>query len=351
MWAGDFETGDLSQWNFVLNGDVDGMTYAFAQTELFAEGMYGGRLELHNDAVWPNGLKRVELQHRPSDERTAEGTTTFFAWSFYLPEALPSDPSQQIAYWESTNSYQQMMAFSVEGQNITFSTRQPMNVQQWQAEGVVTPGQWHRIAMGVTWSTNAEVGAVDVWFDGMQVVDQGLARTLADDNPHFVQVGLLRGQIEFEDVPVIIIDDAVEGDSLEDVRPDDLPTEGGDDSGSDDGMGDTSGGMGDDTTGGAPGDGTDDGIDTNPPPPQTSGVTESGGSAGGSGSDGGDAGGSDEDASGCGCHSSSGDRFGGAASGLMLLLLARRRPKGYIPATGRTIRTMSIEPVVYAEQR
>ncbi len=321
VWVGDFETGDLSQWNFVLNGEVDGMTYAFAQTELLSEGMFGGRLELHNEAVWPNGLKRVELQHSPSDERTAEGATTFFAWSFYLPEALPSDPSQQIAYWESNNTYQQMMAFSVEGENIAFHTRQPMNVQQWQADGAVTPGQWHRIAMGVTWSTDPGQGTVDVWFDGMQVVDQGPARTLADNNPHFVQVGLLRGQIEFEDVPVIIIDDAVEGDTLEDVRPDDLPTEGGDDSGSDDGMGETSGGMGGDTDGGTHGDGMDDGIDPDPPPPQTSGAMD--GSGSGSGAD--DAGGSDDDAGGCGCRTSDRGGLGGVATGLLLLMFGRRR--------------------------
>ncbi|MCA9705967.1 MAG: polysaccharide lyase [Myxococcales bacterium] len=249
VWVGDFEVGDLSQWNFVLNGDVGGMAYASAQSQLVAEGMFAGRLELHNDAVWPNGLKRVELQHRPQDARTAEGATTWFAWSFYLPEALPEDPSQQIGYWESVNSYQQMMAFQVQGQDIAFYTRQPNNVEQWQASGVVTPEQWHRIAMGIHWSTDPGVGTVDVWFDGEQVVDQGPARTLADDNPHFVQVGLLRGAIEFDDVPVIIIDDAVEGDTLDDVRPDDLPG-GGEDTGSSDGGMNTTGGPGDDTTGG-----------------------------------------------------------------------------------------------------
>jgi len=330
--VGDFETGDLSQWNDVLNGQINGTDYAFTQEELVAEGMLAGRIELHNDAVWPNGLKRVELQHRPADARTAEGATTWFAWSFYLPEALPSDPSQQIGYWESNNSYQQMMAFQVQGEDIAFYTRQPMNVEQWQASGVVTPGEWHRIAMGVTWSTDPGQGAVDVYFDGMQVVDQGPARTLADDNPHFVQLGLLRGQIEFEDVPVIIVDDAVEGDSLEDVRADDLPGQGGEDS-SGGGM-DTSGGPSDDTTGGpAPGT-SEGGADTDAPESTT-------GSVGGTGSDsasagvgssggGGDAGVSDDDEDGgCSCRA---DRSapGFTALGLLGLLLVRRRraPRG-----------------------
>lgn len=321
VWTGDFETADLSQWTGVLNGDVDGMVYAYPQLEIVAEGLFAGRIELHNDAVWPNGLKRVELQHRPDDARTAEGATTWFAWSFYLPEELPSDPSQQIGYWESVNSYQQMMAFDVSGTDITFSTRRPMNVVQWQASGVVTPGEWHRIAMGVTWSTDVGQGLVDVWFDGELVVDQGGAQTLADDNPHFTQIGLLRGAIEFMDVPVIIIDDAVEGDALEDVRADDIPGQGGGDSGSSDGgvmttgPGDTTGGGPQDSSGGvAEGTTVGPGSDGGPGGSGSSGTGDPGADGGG-------------DASGCSCRSSGSAGRSLAWPGLMLLGLVglRRR--------------------------
>ena len=322
VWVGDFETGDLSQWGFVLNGEVGGMAYAFAQQRTVAEGTFAGRLELHNDAVWPNGLKRVELQHRPADARTAEGATTWFAWSFYLPEALPEDPSQQIGYWESNNTFQQVMAFEVEGETIAFYTRRPNNVEQWQANGVVTAGQWHRIAMGVTWSTNPGMGAVDVWFDGMQVVDQGPAQTLADDNPHFVQLGLLRGAIEFQDLPIIIVDDAVEGDSLQDVRPDDLPSE-GDDSSSSGGGVDTSGGMSDDTTTGGGIGSTGDLVTTGSP---ATGGGPGGNGSGGTAGTGGTDPAADDDAEGCGCRSQPAP--GSAwALGLLALLGWRRRAR------------------------
>lgn len=303
-WVGDFETGNLSQWNFVAHGE-----YAFPQMEVVAEGLYGCRIELHNDAVWPNGLKRVELQHLPDNGRTAEGATTFFAWSFYLPQTLPEGSNQAIGYWESNNSYQQVMAFNVQGDDIVFATRRPSNVVQWQANDVVTPGQWHRIAMRVAWSTNAGQGSVDVWFDGEQVVEQAVAQTLADNNGHFVQVGLLRDAIEFADVPVIILDDAVEGDSLEDVRPNDLPGQGGEDSGSSDGGGegtagpdgdDTSGDGGLDTSGG--GGGLEDGTTA---APGTDGGETGGSSIGVTGfsGTGDDAGASGDDEDGCACRS------------------------------------------------
>ncbi len=216
-WVGDFEDGTVDQWDGALNAQNISVV-----TDPAAQGSYAAQITLTNDAVWPNGLKRVELHHGPDPARTAEGAQTFFAWSFYLPETLPTDPSAQIGYWESDQSYQQMMAFQVEGERITFATRRPQNQIHWDQDGAVTAGAWHRIAMRIFWSKDEAQGQVDVWFDGAQVVTGAQAQTLADDNPHFTQVGLLRGQVEFADSPVILIDDAVEGDTLEDVRPDAL---------------------------------------------------------------------------------------------------------------------------------
>lgn len=223
VWVGDLETGDLSQWSGVLNGDINGMAYASVSGEEVVQGQWAARIELHNDAVWPNGLKRVELNHSPADGRTAEGAVLFFAWSFYLPTTLPAEPTQQIGYWESADSYKQMMAFEISGERMSFSTRQPNNVIHWDEDGVATAGVWHRLAMRILWSKDPAIGTVDVWLDGEQVVTAAPAKTLNDDNPHFTQVGLLRGQVDFDDVAVILIDDAVEGDNLEDVTPDPVP--------------------------------------------------------------------------------------------------------------------------------
>jgi len=60
-------------------------------------------------------------------------------------------------------------------------------------------------------------------------VTAGVAQTLMEDANHFVQFGLLRDAVEFEDSPVMFIDDVVVGETVEDVRPFDfpLPPEGG----------------------------------------------------------------------------------------------------------------------------
>ncbi len=327
VWTGDFETGDLSQFNFVLNGDVDGMIYAQAVQDMVLEGSYAARLELHNEAIWPNGLRRVELQHLPDPARTAEGATTCLGWSFYLPEALPDDPGHTLGYWESQNSYQQMMAFNVfDGTSLRFITQQPNYTEHWSADGVVTPNEWHRIAMCVLWSQDAGTGTVDVWFDGEQVVTGAGAKTLADGNPHFAQVGLLRGDQDIPTVPVIYLDHVLEGDSIEDVDPPEAP------GGSDSGGGDTT--SGGDT--GGPTTGMPGGDDDPLPPDGTGGPGGDGGSNDGSatgvdmatgtgvasnGADGGDG-----DDGGCGC--TQGRQAGPRpwwAVGLLALGLRRRK--------------------------
>ena len=219
VWRGDFETGDTSQFDGELNGRVGERDPITIVDSPVAEGDHAVRIELLNEARWPNGLKRVELHHSPADGRTDDGEALYFAWSIYLPETLPRDPDQQIAYWETDSSYSQLMAFTLIGTDLRFSTNHPEWHEHWLGRGVVTPGVWHRIAMHIVWSRDADTGTVDVWFDGEQVVTAGHAQTLVDTNSAFTQMGLLRGAIEFGDTPVIVIDDAVEGDSLESVRP------------------------------------------------------------------------------------------------------------------------------------
>ncbi|MBL8920277.1 MAG: heparin lyase I family protein [Myxococcaceae bacterium] len=218
-WRGDFETSNTSQFNYLLNPTITGRPYLSVVRDVVASGTFAGRIELHDDARWSNGLRRVEVQHSPAMGRTAAGATLCFGWSFLVPQPLPRSPEQTIGYWESNTSYQQLMAFAVIGNDLRFSTNRPTWRAHWTGQGVVTPGVWHRIAMCVLWSTDPMVGTVDVWFDGAQVVRSVRAQTLADANSAFVQMGLLRGNLNFADVPVIYLDDALEGLRPGDVQP------------------------------------------------------------------------------------------------------------------------------------
>lgn len=211
-WQGDFETGDTSQWSSLLNGS--GISVV---GDPVAEGDFSGQITISDDPehIWPNGLNRVEFKYAPPDAATAEGSDTYFGWSFYLP-ALFTDDNHQIGYYESANSYQQVMSFPVEGDTIRFVTRKPSDQEHWNAEGALKANTWHDIAIHVHWSTDAGEGLVDVWFDGTQVVSGAQAQTLADTNPHFIQLGVLR-QPTLELEETMIVDNARAASSIEDV--------------------------------------------------------------------------------------------------------------------------------------
>jgi len=206
-WRAGFERGDLSEWTYLLNprglSVVDGPA---------AVGRRAGRVEILPTDLWPNGLNRVEVQHKPPPETMAEGQRSCFAWRFLVPAALSSD-RHQLGYWESYPSYRQIMSFEVRGQAIAFVTRLPTERLQWQAAGLVTPAVWHQIALCARWSVDPARGAVDVWFDGRRVVSAGRARTLWD-NPNLVQLGILRDRAA-SPAEILFLDDALEGPSLD----------------------------------------------------------------------------------------------------------------------------------------
>jgi hypothetical protein len=201
-WRGDFETGDLSQWSYLLN--PRGLSVVDAPV---VEGRHAARVEITERDLWPNGLNRVEVQHKPPPATFAEGTRSCFAWRFFLPAAL-SEARHQLGYFESTPSYRQIMSLEVRGQTVAFVTRLPAEHVFWSAPDLATPNVWHQVAVCGRWSADPTRGSVDVWFDRQRVVAAGVAQTLWAGDPNQIQIGILR------DVPaapeVIFLDDAFE---------------------------------------------------------------------------------------------------------------------------------------------
>jgi MYXO-CTERM domain-containing protein len=218
LFHGDFETGDLSQWGYLLN--EEGLSVVASPV---VDGTHAGKVEITKDNLWSNGLNRVEVQYKPPAASLADGAEVFYGYSFNLPEALSAD-NHQILYWETAETYQQVMQVAIEGQKISFATQKPSFTRHWEAEGAATPGTWHRLAMRVKWSADAAKGEVDLWFDGEKVVDAAKAQTYLG-NPAFVQHGILR-QPTIDKVETMFMDDARCGTTLADVAGM-APSEGG----------------------------------------------------------------------------------------------------------------------------
>jgi hypothetical protein len=219
IWRGDFESQGLSQWSGTNHGDCIDLV-----SDTVLEGENAARIEINDDEghIWSNGLNRVEFRYEPGAAATAEGQDLYFGWSFMLPELFTQD-NHQIGYFESKDTWQQMMSFVVEGSSLSFVTRRPQNVQHWSTEALEA-GVWYDLAMHIRWSKDRNEGLVSVWFDGEKVVGEKSAQTLNDDNAHFIQLGILRDTIATDES--MYVDNARRGTSIEDVLSARVPAPG-----------------------------------------------------------------------------------------------------------------------------
>jgi hypothetical protein len=209
IWRADFETGDLKQWKAAPK--ADGVAVV---TEPVREGKYALRID-SSPSARKGKHDRVEFQHQPAPPGTAEGTERYFGWSVYLPKPLTA-AHHSLGYFETRNSWTQLMAFEGRGEDVLFTTRVPY-ARRWDGKGKMTAGRWHDFAVHVLWSRDPAKGFVEVWFDGERVVPLTKTATLRDENPAFFQIGLFR---EASEVPEsIVIDHVVEGTTLADVTP------------------------------------------------------------------------------------------------------------------------------------
>lgn len=217
IWRGDFESGDLSQWRGTPKTD----SVKVVQDPVRA-GRYAVRIDGTN-AARRGERDRIELQHQPAPPGTAEGTERYFGWSVYVPQKL-TDKVHALGYFETRNSWRQLMSFEVSGEDIKYSTRVPYALR-WTGKGKLTPGRWHDFAVHVLWSRDPAKGFVEVWFDGEQVVPRANTATLLDENVAFFQIGLMR---ETSEVPeTILIDHVIEATTLAEVLIPDMRPNGG----------------------------------------------------------------------------------------------------------------------------
>ncbi len=209
IWKGDFETGTTEQWRGAPKGEHIKIVQAPVRAGKFALRIDG------SNAARRGELDRVEFQHQPTGNGTAEGMERYFGWSVFLPHKF-TNTLHSTGYFETRNSWTRLMAFDVHGEDILFTTRVPY-ARRWDGKGKLTPGRWHDFVVHVLWSRDATKGFVEVWFDGENVVPRVSTATLRDENPAFFQLGFFRATSELPET--IIIDHIIEATTLAEVTP------------------------------------------------------------------------------------------------------------------------------------
>ena len=210
LWKADFETGDTSQWHWIANPDA-----SIASTECAFDGKYSGKIALSGEAkfLW-NGnasLNRSEFHYTPEKGSTHEGKESFYAFSFYLPEAFSSVGRHELGYWESDQTWQQMMRFNIDGEDFLFKAT-AQESPFWIEKNGAKAGQWHKVAMHIYWSTDPKKGFAHVWLDGKNKGQHFFQTLPAKNTDMFNQLGILRNQQD--KVEVIYIDKVFATDNL-----------------------------------------------------------------------------------------------------------------------------------------
>ena len=215
LWKGDFETGDVSQWDGSTLTKTGDRLNLVVQSDSVADGAKAAKITLRDDIIFePYNQSRVEVKH--VGLHTLDNEDSYFAWSFMVPK--DAEIRSNIGYWESTPTSKNTMTFFIEpapggGTNLKFGTGDLGQTVRWTAK--LELNKWHRVALHNHWSQDAAVGKVDVWYDGAPVVT---AASVAkrDVNKLFFQMGLHRSDPS-PPVQDIYIDAAMEADSQADI--------------------------------------------------------------------------------------------------------------------------------------
>lgn len=212
IWEADFSNGDLSGWTGLLH--EHGLS---VQNDCAYRGEWAGQVTLTGEDrfIWreKKHLNRSEFKYLPQEHLTQPGTETFFGWSFYLPEKL-TETRHETGYWESQGSWQQIFRFNIVGSDLSFQASGE-DKAFWSKPDFALPGKWQDVAMHIHWSTDPEEGFVEVWLNGERQQRNYLATLANDEDPMFVQLGLLRDQQEA--VESILFDNIRHGKSMEAV--------------------------------------------------------------------------------------------------------------------------------------
>jgi hypothetical protein len=217
LWRGDFESGDLSQWSKV-DGLVSRLTVVSSPVR---QGSRALRVELRSGDVASNGIRNELVR---TDAET-EGTERYYAWSTMFDSSYPIENKWQVfTQWHHSGCCgSPPLEFDVNGQTLSLDGNPPGNsgtVAIWSTP--LVRGVWHDFVMHVIWSSNPDLGLIELWYDGQKVIDGKAFQTLFPGMVNYLKQGLYR-DASISAVGVVYHDGMTVGTTLADVAPQLVP--------------------------------------------------------------------------------------------------------------------------------
>jgi hypothetical protein len=198
LWAGDYETGDLSQWRYIqdtahdpnLAGSHTSITVVSSPVR---QGSHAARFVV-SPGPSSHGSERAEVGSTPADAGSSEGQEWWYGWSMRFPAA--GNTSGFWPTYANFNDFTQFISTSTTPFGMRFGINQtdgmpriyfettkgggtqPVAVDIYELLGAVQFDHWYDFQLRVRWSVDRTVGLVELWMDGAQVVPSTPAQTL-----------------------------------------------------------------------------------------------------------------------------------------------------------------------------
>lgn len=206
-WQGNFETGDLSQWDFAQRVASDRITIA---QDPVREGNFAARFEVRPGDNIGDTAPRAELGNRLYEQ---EGDERYYRWFTYFDPNFPTNYKNSFVtftQWRAEDESDAYTSFMLWGDRIELRR----DGTRWSAP--LTKGVWHEFIYHVKWSPDPDVGFIELWYDGKPAMPKTYVETMAGSPGAAVQNYVKQGLYKSDEIPtgVVYHDGFVSGTSL-----------------------------------------------------------------------------------------------------------------------------------------
>jgi hypothetical protein len=218
VWRGDFETGDLSQWD---GSQSVGTGRISLEQSIVRQGRYAARFEVKPGDHWAGlvGGERAEVLKGLGE---TSGHESYWAWSTYFPASFVSDHDagfQMFTQWHSSaNDNNSGISFQVHQERLVvrFGGGVHTDGTVWRQFdlGPLIRSVWQDFIVHVRWGSSDD-GFIDVWRNGKLVVSHAIGPNIGIGLGTYVKQGFYRPP---EKWPTVVYQDAMRyGTSLDQV--------------------------------------------------------------------------------------------------------------------------------------
>lgn len=192
LWKGDFETGNSSQWTKEERVNTNRLMVV---SDRVREGTYALRAQVEQgDRPIQASGNRNELVYvgEEYDPAKAEGAERVYAWSTLFNEDYPSANTWQVfTQWHHTGlNGSPPVEFYVIGEQMRMRVGGSTAQDLWNAP--LQRGVWNDFVLHIKWSSDPNVGFVEMYHNGQLVVPRTMRATMFRGDGIYLKQGLYR---------------------------------------------------------------------------------------------------------------------------------------------------------------